>query len=288
MSSQPIRLRTDQLRAVPLEAVLRLWGAQPDRYDRRKWHTAQGILSVTGTKFMNWNCGLGGGGAIDLVIHLSGLPFLQALQWLADHFPAPALPPASAPPRPAVQLPPPDPDQLARVRHYLIAKRALAPARIDPLIQAGALYADAKANAVFLLLNQKNAPVGAELRGTGPHPWRGMAPGSQKDLGFFAVPPLPLWATDPAPAPIVLCESAIDAISCWTLHPGYRCLSTAGARSNPRWLAPLLHQGHQVHCGFDTDPTGEAMAQAMMTLHPSVRRLAPAQHDWNDVLRSES
>ena len=81
-------------------------------------------------------------------------------------------------------------------------------------------------------------------------------------------------------------RGAIDALSCAVLHPGYTCLSTAGARPNPRWLAPLAGQGHQVYCGFDSDPTGEAMAAAMMRDHPTVRRLRPALHDWNDVLHA--
>ena len=63
--------------------------------------------------------------------------------------------------------------------------------------------------------------------------WHALAPGSRKDLGCFAIP------DEPRPT-VVLCESAIDAISCFALHPEYRCLSTAGARPNPRWLPPLL------------------------------------------------
>jgi hypothetical protein len=63
---------------------------------------------------------------------------------------------------------------------------------------------------------------------------------------------------------------------------------SAGARPNPRWLHPLLQQGRSVYCGFDTDTTGETMAQAMITLHPPVQRWAPAAHDWNDLLRSRS
>ena len=77
--------------------------------------------------------------------------------------------------------------------------------------------------------DQHHLPVGAELRGTTERRWRGMAPGSQKDRGFFAIPA-------EARATLVLCESAIDALSCFALHPDYRCLSTAGARPNPRWL----------------------------------------------------
>ena len=82
-----LRDRANQVRGIPLESVLRLSGAQPDRYDQRKWHTAQGVISVTGAKFMNWNCGRGGGGAIDLVIHLHHLGFAQAVQWLGQSFP---------------------------------------------------------------------------------------------------------------------------------------------------------------------------------------------------------
>jgi hypothetical protein len=167
------------------------------------------------------------------------------------------------------------------VRDYLIVQRRLPSSVVASLIDSGSLYADDRANAVFLLRTEQQAPVGAELRGTAPRAWRGLAPGSRKDLGCFAMP------AQHRP-PVVLCESAIDAISCFTLHPGYRCLSTAGARPNPLWLRPLLNQCCQVYCGFDADPTGDAMSAAMIALHPAVQRLRPSQHDWNDILRSQA
>jgi hypothetical protein len=270
-----------RVRAIPLERVLPLCGAQPDRADRRKWHTCLGVLSITGAKFMNWNLGLGGGGAIDLVIHLHHLDFKGAVDWLADHFPT-ALPPEPvAPPARPLRLPPPAPGQLARVRDYLMARRGLPLALLEPLLAAGTLYADARANAVFLLRDNQRRPVGAELRGTTAASWHGLAPGSQKDLGCFAIP------VEPRPV-VVLCESAIDAISCFALHPHHRCLSTAGARPNPCWLQLLLDQGCEICCGFDADPTGDQMARTMMALHPAVKRLRPFQHDWNDVLRAQA
>src|ERR1700688_4294577 len=85
------------LRAIPLEGVLPLCGAHPDRHDQRKWHTSVGVLSVTGAKFMNWNGGAGGGGAIDLVMHLNHLDFKASVDWLAHHFPG-VLPPPLVPP----------------------------------------------------------------------------------------------------------------------------------------------------------------------------------------------
>ena len=74
------------LRAIPLETVLPLCGAQKDHDDKRKWHTSAGALSVTGAKFMNWHDSVGGGGAIDLVMHLNHLDFKAAVDWLAHHF----------------------------------------------------------------------------------------------------------------------------------------------------------------------------------------------------------
>jgi Protein of unknown function (DUF3991)/Toprim-like len=283
VSSGQFRALADHLRSIPLEEVLRLSGARPDRCDRAKWHTARGVLSVSGAQFMNWSCAQGGGGAIDLVMHLHQVGFGPAIQWLGHRFGGGLRPPPDPlVPKGSLRLPPPAPAKLGRVRRYLLRERGLPPALIEPLIQAGLLYADRRANAVFLLLGKENQPVGAELRGTTVRPWHGLAPGSQKELGFFSVPALA------PPAAIILVESAIDAISCRALHPHHRCISTAGARPNPRWLTPFLDQGAALYCGFDADRTGEAMARAMMALHPAIQRLRPPHHDWNDVLRARS
>jgi len=270
--------RLDPLRRVPLDAVLRETGAERDRSDQAKWHTPQGAISVTGMKFMNWHQSRGGGGAIDLAMHLNGLDFKRAVAWLQRHFP---LPPDSTPP-PAPRrliLPPPDRRRLSAVKHCLVHDRAITPSLTDSLIASGKLYADRRGNAVFLLLGKENTPVGAELRGAGPQRWRGMAPGSPKDRGYFSL-------QAPDAAMVILCESALDAISCRLLHPAALCLSTSGARPNPRWLPELLSQRLAVYCGFDADATGDAMAAQMIALRPSLRRLRPSQHDWNDVLKS--
>ena len=207
-------------------------------------------------------------------------PSATALHWLGEHFSGGTPAPTARPLFPSgFVCPVPDPAQLDRVVQYLVAQRGLAHRLLVPLLQANSLYADQRANAVFLLRDPQGRPVGAELRGTTARPWRGMAPGSHKDLGFFAVP------STPEPT-LILCESAIDALSCLALHPQSRCLSTAGARPNPRWLPALLGQAQQIYCGFDADPTGNAMARALISLYPTVQRLRPSLKDWNDMLRS--
>ena len=273
------RARAERLRTLPLSAVLRALEATPHPHDPAKWRTARGVLSIRGPKFMNWSQSVGGGGAIDLVMHVRQVGFGQALEWLEHHFGTFTPLPPQAPPRAqSLSLPPPVADNWPRVQHYLAQERKLPATLLEPLVRSGTLYADARGNAVFVLLDTAANPVGAELRGTTALAWRGMAPGSRKDRGFFSM-------SAPTGHAIVLCESAIDALSCRALHPDYRCLSASGARPDPAWLAALISQGLPIYCGFDADPTGEAMAQRMHDLHPAIRRLRPAAKDWNDLLR---
>ncbi len=292
MSFEQQRRRVENLRRLPLPEVLRAAGAEADRHDPAKWHTAHGVLSVNGTKFFNWNQGRGGGGAIDLAMHLNACDFTAAVQWLlsacgnaqtgTQRCVAAFAPPQRAPSsQPVLTLPTPAAEQLDRVQRYLREQRRLPEALLNPLRDAGRLYADRRANAVFVLLGREGHPVGAELRGTSTTDWRGLALGSRKDLGYFACGPA--HATE-----LVLCESAIDAISCAALYPDRRCLSTAGARPNPAWLPTLFAQHHRLYCGFDADPTGDQMADAMIAIHPSIHRLRPPLHDWNDVLTASA
>jgi hypothetical protein len=290
MNFDDLRQRAAVVRTVPLETVLIFCGAARDRHDRSKWHTEQGPLSVTGPKFMNWQRGHGGGGAIDLVMHLVGVDFRTAVAWLQQHLMAGPLASGEStayasvkenalPEGPCrLRLPVPDSRLLGKVRQYLTRRRYLLASLIEPLIESGKLYADSRGNAVFALVAGKaNQPVGAELRGTGPRAWRGMAPGTRKDLGYF-------WIGAQGSREIVLCESAIDAMSCFQLHPQRICISTSGVRANPPWLRGLTARGYNIHCGFDADSPGDTAAAQMIALYPAVRRLRPPAHDWNDVL----
>ena len=307
MARDDFRRRGDAVRSIPLQTVLTEWGAERDRDDRSGWRTERGPLSVTGSQFFNWHRNQGGGGAIDLVMHLGELDYRSAVAWLEQHLgsvaalstasstsdydsPRSSCLPAKAKVRP-LRLPAANPDNLQRVRRYLIEQRCLSANLIEPLIESGKVYADGRGNAVFLMVAGKpNRAVGAELRGTGKRVWRGLAPGTRKDEGYF-------WIGNggsekaPGSQKIVLCESAIDAISCFQLQatqPGWPCIciSTAGVRPDPTWLVPLMSRGYEIYCGFDDDKPGNAASHQMLTRHPSIKRLRPLAHDWNDALVS--
>lgn len=271
-----------RLRQIPLPGILRHLGATPDPHDPQRWHTAEGTLSITGQKFFNWNQTTGGGGAIDLLIHLCRLDFNSAIAYLQTLAPgrAASAPNTMARTKPRFSPPPPDPDRLPAVRDYLLRHRKLPPQLIDLLIQKKTLYADRCANAVFLMRTPTHRTAGAELRGTDPdRTWRGLAPASRKTEAYFSVR-LP----SQRPRAILLCESAIDAISCLSLHPKTVCLSTAGIPAAPPWLPGLLTCNIPIYCAYDADTPGEQAAQRMIQHYPQIHRLRPSCKDWNDQL----
>ena len=286
------RDRADAVRSLPLELVLQERGANRDRCDRHRWHTDRGVVSITESKFFNWQEQTGGGGAIDLAMHLGRMEADAAVAWLEERFAIPT-PPAASPHASAAQtvrsrtprtlhLPEPDRAQLDRVRGYLTEQRGLSLEIIEPLIESGRIYADRRANAVFLMVAGKpNHPLGAELRGTGPQVWRGLAKGTRKDAGYF-------WVGHTSSTELILCESAIDAISCHQIHAAREiatiCISTAGVRSRLPWLEPLIHRGYTIRCGFDDDDAGNRASNSLLRNYPSLKRFIPSAHDWNDVL----
>lgn len=266
---------TKQARDLDLVLLLPALGASRDPLDQKRWRTSRGAISVTGQKFFNWNCGSGGGGAIDLAMHLLPAEFRSARDWLVNNFlggqqkPPPSLP--------AFIPPPSSDDYLPEVLDYLTNTRRLPRPLLLDLLDEGRIYADRRANAVFMLLGKNRITIGAELRGTGAIPWKGMAKGSSRTTGFF-------FSGDTTARDCFLCESAIDALSLQALSPGALYLSTAGVAPNPKWLPILLQRGYRVHCAFDRDEPGELAARKMMMLWPTIQRIRPNHKDWNEDL----
>jgi hypothetical protein len=172
---------------------------------------------------------------------------------------------------------------------------------IDGLHAKGLIYADDRANAVFLRYSDctngqpwtRGEPTGASLRGThSGHPFHQLAPGSARENGWFW-----LGAGRGDAQRVVLTESAIDAMSLTTLEKGKLpklsgrliYLSTDGAGAIPtEALNAVVAQGGQVVAAFDADQAGEKMAWRVAQAVPGVQRLIPAYgKDWNERLLAE-
>jgi hypothetical protein len=282
-SFKKIGEKADKVRNINLNSILLYCECTKDRLDKKKWHTTKGIISVNGPKFMNWTLKTGGGGAIDLAIHLNNIEFTEAVIWLSDNF-TPSLARQTCSKQTSLlkqplKLPQKDDKKLQLVTHYLCDKRCIPQTLINNLIQSGKLYADVRGNAVFIMLGKEKKVIGAELRGVHNTRWRGMAPGSLKKLGCF-------YIVGASNRKMVLCESAIDAASCFVLNPEYTAISTSGATPDPAWLQNFINKGCKVYCGYDADKTGDMIANKMIKIYPDVNRLRPPLHDWNEVLQN--
>ena len=270
------KLRADALRDIPLERVATALGYCRSSRDRARWKRPGSILSINGSKFYDHLAATGGGGAIDLVLFARNCSFLQALEILAGIEPPPR---TTNPFRERL-----DPTSWPTVRDYLTRQRSLDPANLDRCFQQHILGADLRTNAVFLIRDAGNHPVGAELRGIRPgQPFHGMAPGSRKACGGFWI------ARQTQPRAALLVESAIDALSAIQMTSMRQIdlfLSTAGlATSLPPWIHAFDLQN--IACGYDADLPGDHAARRLSQANPNITRIRPQGHaDWNDCLRA--
>ncbi|KAM3099279.1 toprim domain-containing protein [Phormidesmis sp. 146-12] len=292
-----------QVRNLDLAAVAASLGLEKDRRDKNKWKDAGHTISINDGKFMDWLTNKGGGGAIDLVMHIRQVDFKEAVQWLSGRsltIPAQSQS-VSKEPR-LLELPQPAEGQWASVRQYLVETRGLPADWIDRFYSQGLIYADNHCNAVFLRYCDhkddqawcRHTPTGASLRGTRDrdHPFHGLAPGSSREDGWFW-----LRSGKGEVQRVVLTESPIDAISLAVLEKEKSTqdskvsiyLSTDGSGAIPTVaLKALLDRDGQVIAAFDADKAGEKMAWRIAEVLPGITRMSPAQgKDWNDRLMVE-
>jgi hypothetical protein len=297
-TSTNLKALADQVRESNLEAVAERLGLQQDARDKHKWRGASCIVTITNEQFHDWTAARGGGGAIDLVMHVQNTDFKTAVDWLAGQ----SLPPVqreirSEPEVRPFELPASDEHNWATVKQYLVEARGLPEKWVDGLHRQGLVYADAYRNAVFLRHQlgedenwSRGHPTGANLRGTTvEQPFHGLAAGSARDNGWF-------WIRlgQGEVQRVVLTESAIDALSLAVLEREQASpesgvtvyLSTDGSGAIPtEALQSVIAEGGPVMVAFDADKAGEQMAWRVAEAVPGVQRMVPAVgKDWNERL----
>lgn len=268
--------KISKLREIRLETVLEAAGSVRDPKDRHNWRTEVGRVTLTGQKFFNHDAKKGGGGAIDLVMHLQNCGFKEAVGFL-ESLPAPEDETKIERVERSV-VPAPAPENWQQVRRYLVEVRCLDEKIIDELHEVGTVYADKHQNAVFLSENRK----GAELRGTGSRNFHGY----RGEKGPFVLPGEPEF--------VAFCESAIDAVSFKLLQrPKYdpTVYSFAGGAKNliQRYALGLVEKGcRNVFAAFDDDKAGDGFVDCLFEVLPEnshIWLLPEGDHkDWNSEL----
>jgi Toprim-like/Protein of unknown function (DUF3991) len=296
----------DQVRGIPLRDVLahRGFEVKPEGSTLRTKDAHHNIV-VTGSRWFDNKAGIGGGGTIDLVMHIARVGFSAACRSLADEF----LPLASR--QPALYFPnswQESPhaerksfEQLAALyavredsnwpiaRAYLVEQRKVSPSLVDELHDRGSIYANdhwPNPSVVFLHRDQHGKVRGATLRDT-RHQSAFRPCLGNKLSSWFAVGDLVKADR------IVAVESPIDALSYYSLF-GFRrdslaAVSCAGAIV-PRDLMLHAREARKAFVvAFDNDVAGERGRQRARdeTLDWPGFELSsecPKHKDWKDNL----
>jgi len=310
-----------QVRQIDVRDTMRQLGGAQDRHDKAKWRIDGEHISINGEKFYNHDRREGGGGSIDLVMHVTGYDFKGAVTYLSREAGAELAVAAAAQhgarertaqaeeivarnePLPFRQ-PEADERRWPQVRAYLTEQRAIPRGIVDELHAEGKVYAATHTdrsgrehvNAVFLTHDAEGHAVGASLRGTLPgSTFKGLSRDSDKEAGYFSHE---MGEGQPGQNRVlVVAESPLDGLSAAAmLYPDYRTTvaATDGAGPLPvRAIEAALAQGWVVSCAFDNDQAGDKRWREVRELYPTagaiVRDVPPATgKDWNDALRASA
>ncbi len=285
----------NKVRDLSLAKVAYELGLDPDPLDKHKWQNQHHIINITGSKFYDWKHMKGGGGAIDLVMHVSECDFKQSVAWLNDRFgEGLTLEAVTYKTREIIQTEPvheftppiPEQNRWQAVRKYLTRERKLPSGLVDSLHQQGLVYADKNQNAVFIRRSIDEEKItGASLRGTAGdnNTFKGLAPRTKRNQGWFHFQQGG-QSSDPIKR-VVLVESPIDAMSFAVLdrNDSRRTiyLSTDGAGKVP---SEFLREVKDVVVAYDNDLAGNLMAQKVNSQLSNSVRKSPKAIDWNEDL----
>ncbi len=302
MLKQDYKAIVAQVRQIDVRDTMCQLGGEQDHYDKAKWRIDGEHISINGEKFYNHDRGQGGGGPIDLVMHVTGYDFKGAVTYLSREAGA-ELAVARNEPIPFKQ-PEADERPWPQVRAYLTEQRAIPRELVDELHAEGTVYAATHTdragrehvNAVFLTHDAEGHAVGASLRGVGAgSTFKGLSRDSDKEAGYFSHT---VGEGQPGQNRVlVVAESALDGLSAAALlYPDYRTTVATTDGAGPlhtRAIVEALTQGWVVSCAFDNDQAGDKRWQQVHELYPTagtiVRDVPPASgKDWNDALCANS
>lgn len=289
---------TNKVREIPLKDVAYQLGLEADPKDKHKWQNQNHTINITGSKFFDWKHDKGGGGAIDLVMHVNQCDYKQSVAWLSERLGESAtIQAATYKTREIIKTervkefisPVPEPNKWQSVKEYLTKERLLPSRLIDRLHQQGLIYADKNQNAVFIrrTLDEKNI-TGAALRGTKgeDNQFKGLAKGSKRKEGWFYFEKGEQEIDQVRR--VVLVESPIDAMSLSVLErtdsQKTLYLSTDGAGGIP---TEYLQEAGKVVIAFDQDLAGQEMTERIKSQLPNAVQKKPKDKDWNqDLVKS--
>jgi hypothetical protein len=262
-------------------------------------------VNIDGPKFYDFSPDQqkGGGGAIDLVMHVNNCNFRQAVVWLHERFGEVGVERAAiahakkaavdiiqAEPRPQFTPPVENKANWSAVERYLTQQRGIPSDCIQMLYNQGLVYADDQQNAVFIMRNLDGQRNGAFLRGTRGenNNFKGYSKGTLRSDSWFYFH-LGGKANDKT-STAILCKSPIEAISRAMLEylirgdvPPERTVYIAidDIKSLP---LERLRNINNVLVAFGNDKSTDAAAQRVLERMPQSQQVLSKASDWNEQL----
>ncbi|MEA5606116.1 MobV family relaxase [Nostoc sp. UHCC 0252] len=262
-----------------------------------EWVGGNHIINIDASQFTDFGNGssLGGNSAIDLVKHVNQCNQAQAIAWIGERFGEVGAKRAAIAhaqkvtaliiqTQPVPQFTPPIEDKAnwSGVEHYLTQKRGIPSDCVQMLHNQGLVYADSKANVVFVMRDLNGKTKGAFLEGAANN-FSGYELGTvRRDSWFyFTLGKKPSEQT----STVVLSDSPIDTISVAMLEyqvkgiPENRTVYMA-VDDTSNLPVERLRNVPCVQVAF-SQPT---VARAVKELLPHSTQLKCESRDWNTQL----
>ncbi len=269
----------ESLRQLDLTAACSVLGLERDSTDTQQFKTDGFRIDVNGLKWFDHHAQKGGGGAIDLTMHVKKISFISACNYLGSfNGELPAVTHTTTAPARTTKPPAPNQSNLPAVMAYLTDKRGLNVDLVRWCTENGLIYADSRRNCVFMY-----GLTGSELRGTGAVQWRSVY--GTIERGFI----LPARNA----VGVAVLESAIDALSYRQLHRDVITVSIAG-NGNHKVINQAVNiakaKNLPLISAFDNDKGGD-IANKIATDNAAlcgvkVMQDRPITKDWNEFLKS--
>ncbi|MBD2254730.1 MobV family relaxase [Nostoc parmelioides] len=297
-----LRQQIQQLRDLPLEDVAWQLGLNPDWKNFNRWKGRNHIINIHESKFYDFHPSQlhGGGGSIDLVMHVNECNFTTALAWLNQHYGSSKLERASlhwakqqatdiSTTGTTVEFTAPVKNdvQWQAVQDYLTQKRQLPVNLVQALHERGLVYADERQNAVFVMRSLLGEVNGAFLRGTKgeDNTFMGYEKGTSRSDGWFWFRMGGKKPTDEVER-VVLCKSPIEAISVAVMEPSTATRTMYLAADSPQSLPrEFLENIPNVELAYGNSPSDDETTRIIQEVLSHARRRKPQLADWNEELK---
>ena len=285
------------LRDIDLDSIITGFGYEKDKKQsdsrRNVYETSVGKISIQGTKFFNFSENKGGGGAIDLAMHLKNCSFKDACNFLGgttrkNYY-------SEKEKIKETNIPERDGSKINIVIDYLVNTRKIPSDFVNLMVKHNAIYANDYGSVVFKHTSFTASPeyitTGATIRGT-KNKFKQTLGNKSEGLFWFG-------KSVKEAKEVILAESPIDIISYFCLKSGSpdncnNCYISLSGISFPSSLKEILCFKNIIlaldNPDFEKNVSARAanlrLEKEIKLINPKVIREIPKLKDWNEDLKN--